>query len=89
MAASEAAAGRTDHAEHGRDAEGKAVDPVCGMSVDRATARYRTEYGGHRYFFCGARCLCKNRRGRRYSSVRRRCVGWRVLNTASARSMNV
>src|SRR4051794_25292949 len=34
-----------------------ATDPVCGMSVDPATARYRTEHAGKTYFFCGARCL--------------------------------
>ena len=34
-----------------------ATDPVCGMSVDPATARHRTEYAGKQYFFCGARCL--------------------------------
>src|SRR3954447_26899762 len=34
-----------------------ATDPVCGMSVDPATARYRTEHAGETYFFCGARCL--------------------------------
>src|SRR5712691_4611163 len=33
-----------------------ATDPVCGMSVDPATARYRAEHAGTAYFFCGARC---------------------------------
>src|SRR5260221_13265882 len=36
---------------------GMATDPVCGMSVDPATARYRAEHAGTQYFFCGARCL--------------------------------
>src|SRR5215472_9370447 len=31
-------------------------DPVCGMSVDPATAAYRAEHAGHSYYFCGARC---------------------------------
>ena len=31
-------------------------DPVCGMSVDPATARYRAEHAGRDYFFCSARC---------------------------------
>src|SRR5204863_7384694 len=34
-----------------------ATDPVCGMSIDPATARYRTEHAGKTYFFCGTRCL--------------------------------
>src|SRR5271166_5464800 len=33
-----------------------AVDPVCGMSVDPATAKYKIEHGGAAYYFCGARC---------------------------------
>jgi len=33
-----------------------AIDPVCGMKVDRATARHRFEYKGEEYLFCGARC---------------------------------
>ena len=33
-----------------------ARDPVCGMTVDPATARHRVEHGGHRYVFCSARC---------------------------------
>jgi Cu+-exporting ATPase len=33
-----------------------ATDPVCGMSVDPATARHRAEHAGREYFFCSARC---------------------------------
>jgi len=33
-----------------------AIDPVCGMSVKRDTAKHRFSYQGHDYFFCGARC---------------------------------
>jgi uncharacterized membrane protein YraQ (UPF0718 family)/YHS domain-containing protein len=32
-----------------------AIDPVCGMSVDRATAR-RLERDGHTHFFCSEHC---------------------------------
>jgi uncharacterized membrane protein YraQ (UPF0718 family)/YHS domain-containing protein len=32
-----------------------AIDPVCGMSVDRATA-LRLERDGHAYFFCSEHC---------------------------------
>jgi Cu+-exporting ATPase len=35
---------------------GNATDPVCGMTVDPATARHRAEYCGREYLFCGARC---------------------------------
>jgi xanthine dehydrogenase accessory factor len=34
----------------------QAIDPVCGMSVDIATAAYRTEHAGQRYYFCCAHC---------------------------------
>ncbi len=31
-------------------------DPVCGMTVDPATAQHRSEHVGHTYYFCGNRC---------------------------------
>lgn len=34
----------------------EAVDPVCGMTVDIATARYVSERGGQTYYFCCAGC---------------------------------
>jgi len=34
-----------------------ARDPVCGMSVDEKTARYKTEWNGKSYFFCSSGCL--------------------------------
>jgi len=33
------------------------IDPVCGMRVDPATARFRHEHEGRTYYFCSARCL--------------------------------
>jgi xanthine dehydrogenase accessory factor len=33
-----------------------AVDPVCGMLVDIATARYTSEYLGQTYYFCARSC---------------------------------
>ena len=45
------------HRHHAPPAPGAATDPVCGMSVDPATARHRTEHDGRDYLFCGARCL--------------------------------
>jgi xanthine dehydrogenase accessory factor len=35
----------------------EAVDPVCHMTVDVATARYRSTFGGRTYYFCSAGCL--------------------------------
>jgi Cu+-exporting ATPase len=37
----------------------KAKDPVCGMDVNPATARYKTPHNGKEYFFCSAGCLAK------------------------------
>jgi Cu+-exporting ATPase len=41
----------------GHAAETKtAIDPVCGMTVDPATAKHRFEYKGEDHFFCSGRC---------------------------------
>src|SRR3984957_277472 len=45
-------AGHHHAAAHGALAK----DPVCGMSVDPATAKHRAEHHGQDYFFCSARC---------------------------------
>jgi xanthine dehydrogenase accessory factor len=34
----------------------EAIDPICGMTVDPATARFRTEHDGKTYWFCAAGC---------------------------------
>ena len=34
-------------------------DPVCGMDVNPATARYKTLHNNKEYFFCSAGCLAK------------------------------
>ncbi len=34
----------------------EAIDPVCGMTVEVATARYVTEYNGQKVYFCAAGC---------------------------------
>ena len=34
----------------------EAIDPICGMTVDVATAHYTSERGGQRYYFCCAGC---------------------------------
>lgn len=52
-----------DHAEmapaEGPPAEGEAVDPVCEMLVDIATARFTTEHNGQTYYFCCPACKKK------------------------------
>src|SRR5260221_4591320 len=57
MPATETAADASARHDQDGAAPGMATDPVCGMSVDRATARHRTEHAGKEYFFCGRRCL--------------------------------
>jgi len=34
----------------------KAIDPVCGMSVDTAAAAATVEHEGQTYYFCGKGC---------------------------------
>ena len=38
-----------------------ARDPVCGMTVDPATARFRAEHRGETFYFCSAGCEAKFR----------------------------
>jgi Cu+-exporting ATPase len=33
-----------------------AIDPVCGMTVDSATAEYRSFHNGKAFYFCSAGC---------------------------------
>jgi len=33
-----------------------AVDPVCKMDVDEATAKFTSEYKGKTYYFCALGC---------------------------------
>jgi P-type Cu+ transporter len=40
-------------------ADGTAIDPVCGMTVEIATAKYQAEHGGHSHYFCSASCKAK------------------------------
>jgi xanthine dehydrogenase accessory factor len=35
---------------------GEAIDPVCGMTVEIATANYMSEFEGQLYYFCAAGC---------------------------------
>ena len=40
-------------------ADGKAVDPVCGMTVDPATTAHKATHEGTEQFFCSAGCRTK------------------------------
>ncbi|MEO5584560.1 MAG: YHS domain-containing protein, partial [Flavobacteriales bacterium] len=44
---------------HSHSDEHLAKDPVCGMDVDPATAKYSSEYKGTTYYFCMAGCKTK------------------------------
>lgn len=33
-----------------------AIDPVCGMEVDKETAAGKSEYKGQTYYFCSPGC---------------------------------
>ncbi|MFZ5669014.1 MAG: heavy metal translocating P-type ATPase [Pseudomonadota bacterium] len=52
-----------DHADHGQACcggkAGKAVDPVCGMTVDPATTPHHATHAGVDYHFCSAGCRTK------------------------------
>jgi len=50
MSASSAVAPATD---------GRAIDPVCGMSVIIAGAAQRAEHGGRAYYFCCGGCRAR------------------------------
>jgi P-type Cu+ transporter len=51
------AVGRDQEKEHDMSEESPQVtDPVCGMSVDPATAATSVEHEGHTYYFCGKGC---------------------------------
>ena len=51
-----ALAGAAPPAEIARHEE---LDPVCGMTVEVASARYRTVHDGHTFYFCSAGCLSR------------------------------
>jgi P-type Cu+ transporter len=48
-----------EHHNHHHDAAGGATDPVCGMSVDLATAKHSADHEGHTYYFCCNGCRTK------------------------------
>ena len=34
----------------------QAIDPVCGMTVDTQTAKFKSDYQGQTYYFCAPGC---------------------------------
>ena len=48
-----------EHHHRHHPAAGAATDPVCGMSVDPATAKHSAEHGGQTYYFCCQGCKTK------------------------------
>jgi Cu+-exporting ATPase len=48
-----------DHIHTEKPESVAAVDPVCGMKVDPATAKFKAHHDGEEYFFCSAGCLAK------------------------------
>lgn len=54
-------------------AEAVAIDPICGMSVDIATAKHRSEFQGQAYYFCCAGCKERfDKQPEKYLSVSRK-----------------
>jgi Cu+-exporting ATPase len=49
----------TDSAEHGHAAPDQAVDPVCGMKVDKRAAKFKLHHQGTDYYFCCRSCQDK------------------------------
>ena len=43
-----------NHHHRGEAPAGRAKDPVCGMTVDTATAAHKAEHSGVMYYFCAA-----------------------------------
>jgi Cu+-exporting ATPase len=46
-------------AQHHSSDASKAIDPVCGMTVDPHTAKHRHDHLGRTYYFCSAGCRTK------------------------------
>lgn len=42
--------------KHPQDTDNIAVDPICGMDVEKATA-LKSERDGETYYFCSQTCL--------------------------------
>ena len=44
------------HADHPAGGDGVTKDPVCGMTVDPATAKHQADHEGTTFYFCSSRC---------------------------------
>jgi len=55
-------AGHADHGAQSPAAAAQAIDPVCGMTVDPATAAGTHAHAGKDYYFCSTHCLVKFRK---------------------------
>ena len=51
--------GHSHKHDHEKHSHGKLKDPVCGMSVDPATAKHHTRHEEEDYYFCSAGCRTK------------------------------
>ncbi len=45
-----------EHGLAGHGADGKAIDPVCGMTVDPTSTPHHARHAGQDYHFCSAKC---------------------------------
>jgi len=59
MASTDAHHHTTTHRGEPTAASAKLTDPVCGMTVDPATAQHRAEHAGKTHYFCSAHCRTK------------------------------
>jgi len=59
QAAAPVAAGSAMSGTSAASMPGSAIDPVCGMRVDVATARHTAEVDGNIYYFCCAACRAR------------------------------
>jgi Cu+-exporting ATPase len=55
----DAHAGHDHHHHHHGAAGDDVIDPVCGMTIDPSTAKYRAEHNGQTYYFCSSGCRGK------------------------------
>jgi xanthine dehydrogenase accessory factor len=54
--AGEMGAVHEDRPQASPQSEMEAIDPVCGMTVEIATAKFKTNYNGQTYYFCARGC---------------------------------
>ena len=47
---------RADARTPAADTEPTAIDPICGMTVEIATARHQADHAGRTFYFCNLRC---------------------------------